>query len=458
MDTSGFRAMRADFLSLSVKCSNVQTLTLAKPSPKPNATLTLPGDKSITHRAFLLAAMAKGRTLIVNPNVGLDMQATLRALRQLGVLVHTTSDGTLVLGREELRDPRAPIDCANSGTTMRLLLGMLAGRVDAVLNGDASLRRRPMARVTRPLNAMGARMTTRSGFPPVRVRRRASQLKPIRYTMVVASAQAKSALLLAALRATAPSTIVEPVLTRDHTERMLRAMGAKLLTTGRTIRIWPGALRALRRMRIPGDISSAIYLLCAAAATPDSILQLRDVGINPTRTAALEVLRQMGADVRIARRRDWSGEPVADLSIRGGAPLRNVTIKAALVPNLIDEIPALCALACTARGVFSVGGASELRVKESDRITTTVELLCRFGADARALADGISIRGGGELRAPTRVPTHGDHRIGLAAAILAAATRSSLTIDDSECIATSFPGFAAAWRASLAQRRSTPPS
>jgi 3-phosphoshikimate 1-carboxyvinyltransferase len=455
MDDDGFRAPRADFLSQSVKCSSVRSLTLSKPVPEPNATLTVPGDKSITHRAFMLAAMANGHTAIVNPNLGLDARATLRALRQLGVRVRTTGSSCQIVGREDLQDPRGPIDCANSGTTMRLLMGLLAGRVNAVLNGDASLRRRPMARVTRPLNAMGAQLASRSGYPPIRVRRLTTRLRPIRYTMLVASAQLKSALLLAALRATASSTIVEPMTTRDHTERMLRAMGARLMTSGRTIRIWPSTLRSLKRIRIPGDVSCAVYLLCAAAAMPAATLRLRDIGINPTRTAALEVMSRMGADLHVARRRDRSAEPVADLSIQGGAPLRNVTIKATLVPNLIDEIPALCALACIARGVFSVTGASELRVKESDRIATTVDLLRRFGADARAHDDGITVRGGAELRAPRSVPTHGDHRIGMAAAILAAATRSALRIDDSDCIATSFPGFAAVWRASFAQRRST---
>ncbi len=271
--------------------------------------------------------------------------------------------------------------------------------------------------------------------------------------MVRASAQLKSALLLAALRAQAPSTITEPVPTRDHTERMLRSMGAKIRTTHRTIRILPSSLVSLGRVRIPGDLSSAVYLICAVAATADAKLRLRHVGINPTRSAALGVLRRMGANLHVEIRSSRSFEPVADISIQGGAPLRNITVPAALVPNLIDEIPALCALACVARGVFSVRGAAELRVKESDRIETTVALLHRFGGDARAHADGISVRGGSPLVAPPSISTHGDHRIGMAAAILAAATRSPLIIHDSECIATSFPGFAAAWRASLAKRR-----
>ncbi len=403
----------------------------------------------------MLAAVARGRTVIVNPNRGRDVAATIRALRQLGVRVRRTDDGYEVTGRESLRSPFATIDCANSGTTMRLLLGLLAGRVDAVLDGDASLRRRPMARVIGPLNAMGARITTaRPGLAPLRVRRNAERLKPVSHTMAVASAQLKSALILAALRASAPSTIVEPWPTRDHTERMVVAMGGGLTRKGHTIRVRPSSLTSCGRVLIPGDISSAFYLICAAAAMPAVSLRLRDVSINPTRTAALDVVRRMGARLRITRRRIWSGEPVADISIEGGAPLCNVTIAPGLVPILIDEIPALCALACVARGVFTVRGAAELREKESDRIQTTVGLLQSFGADARALEDGISVRGGRTLRAPRSVSTCGDHRIGLAAAVLAAATGSSLTIRDSSCISTSFPGFSAIWRAALRKRRS----
>jgi 3-phosphoshikimate 1-carboxyvinyltransferase len=369
-----------------------------------------------------------------------------------------TNDGYDVVGADGLSDPKATIDCGNSGTTMRLLMGVLAGRVDAVLDGDESLRRRPMARAARPLNAMGASITTaRFGVPPVRLRRRTTRLKPIRYKMPIASAQVKSALLLAALHATAASTIVEPAVTRNHTEIMLRAMGAKLRTSGRTIRISPSALAALERLRIPGDSSAAIYVLCADAVLPAATLHLLDVVINPTRTAALDVMCRMGARVRIERQRSWSGEPVADISITGGAPLRNVSIPARAVPMMIDEIPALCALAATARGVFYIRGAAELRVKESNRIQTTVELLRLFGADAHALPDGITVRGGRPLRPAHAVTTHGDHRIGLAAAILAAATRSSLRIHDSECIATSFPDFAKVWRAAFGKLRTSPP-
>jgi len=425
------------------------SLVLRAPVAGRHARVLLPGDKSISHRALLLAAIASGTTRIVGCNSGEDVRATVRALRLLGASVRTMSDGYEVHGVPRLHDPRTTIDCGNSGTTMRMLAGLLAGRVDAVLDGDTSLRTRPMARVTQPLGAMGARITTNAGRPPLFVRRRPQALRGLHYRIPVPSAQVKSALLIAALRAAGPSTIVEAVQTRDHTEIMLKAMGARLRRQGRTLRVMPSSLRALGRMRVPGDLSSAVYLLCAAATLPGSALTVRRVGLNPTRTHALQVMRQMGVELRIARRSHDNGEPAADLTVLGGRPLRNVTIATHLVAGLIDEIPALCALAATARGRFTVRGASELRVKESDRIAATVELLRRFAADARALEDGIVVHGGIPLRAPREAWTHGDHRIGLAAAILAAATRSRITIRDSACIATSLPGFSGFWRSAF---------
>jgi 3-phosphoshikimate 1-carboxyvinyltransferase len=427
----------------------VRSLTLTTPAPR-RATLTLPGDKSISHRAFILGALARGRTRIVNANHGDDVGATIRALRQLGVEVRRVGADYIVVGREKLRNPASIIDCANSGTTMRFLMGMLAGRVDAVLDGDDSLRRRPMARVADPLRKMGARIGTNShGFPPVVIERQTTTLRSLRFTMQVVSAQVKSALILAALRADGPSIITSPAVTRDHTERLLRAMGAKLRVNGRTIRVEPSALKPLRVLRVPGDTSSAVYILCAAAALPGSFVRLRDIGVNPTRTAALTVLRHMGANIKISARKQWNGEPVADVSIRGGPPLKNIRIPNDIVPNLIDEIPALCALATAAEGTFTVRGAAELKVKESNRIRTTVDLLRSFGADAQALSDGIVVRGGKPLQAPRAVLTQGDHRIGLAAAILAAVSQTPITIRDVECIATSFPKFSLTWSAAF---------
>jgi 3-phosphoshikimate 1-carboxyvinyltransferase len=444
-DERPFHAARADFLSGTLKGSSVQSIALRAPVAGRRAHVVVPGDKSISHRALLLAAMARGRTRIIGANRGLDVLATVRALRALGIRVSSTAAGFVVTGGA-MRDPRHVIDCANSGTTMRLLAGALAGRVDAQLDGDASLRRRPMSRVTEPLALMGARISTRRGYPPLRIYNTSQCLRPIHYRMRVASAQVASAIIIAALGASGPSTIIEKAVTRDHTQRLLAAMGAKLRCTGRTLRVQPCRLLAVPRLKVPGDISAALYLLCAAATLPRTRLVLRNVGVNPTRTAALEVLRTMGAAITTSTRREWCHEPVADISISGGWPLHNVAVRAGLVPILIDEIPALCAVAAAARGTFCVRNAAELRVKESDRVETTVRLLRAFGADARALDDGIVVRGGKPLHAPRVVTTFGDHRIGLAAAILAAATQSAITIRDSACVATSFPGFASVWR------------
>jgi 3-phosphoshikimate 1-carboxyvinyltransferase len=423
----------------------VQSLALRAPVAGRRSRVTVPGDKSISHRALLFAALASGRTRIIGANRGLDVLATARALRALGIRVRSTDAGFEVTGGV-FADPRAVIDCGNSGTTMRLLAGALAGHVHARLDGDASLRRRPMSRVAEPLQLMGARIATRNGYPPLRLFGANGRLRPIRYTMPVASAQVVSAIVIAALGASGASTIIEKARTRDHTQRLLAAMGAKLRCTGRTVRVYPSRLVAVPTLRVPGDISAAVYLFCAAATLPRTQLSLRHVGVNPTRTAALDVLRNMGASIAISKPREWCNEPVADISITGARRLRNIVVPPRLVPMLIDEIPALCALAAVANGTFCVRNARELRVKESDRIETTVRLLQAFDADARALGDGIAVRGGRRLRAPRSVSTFGDHRIGLAAAILAAASGSAITIRDSACVATSFPGFANVWR------------
>ena len=426
----------------------MRSMSLRAPMPGRRARITVPGDKSISHRALLFAAIARGRTRIVGPNRGLDVRATARALRALGIEVRRIANGFAVTGGS-FHDPSHAIDCGNSGTTMRLLMGVLAGRVNARLDGDASLRKRPMARVATPLGRMGARITMRGGRPPVRLFSLEGRLRPIRYRLPVASAQVTSAILLAALRASGASTIVQKALTRDHTQRLFAAMGARLRCTGSTILVRPGPLTAVRTLRVPGDVSSAVYLLCAAAALPGAHLIIAKAGVNPTRTAALDVLRAMGAAITIEKRRLWCNEPVADIGIEGGHGLKNVSVPAACVPNLIDEIPALCALATVARGTLCIRHAAELRVKESDRIQTTVELLRSFAADAEALDDGILVHGGTALQPPRSVSTRGDHRIGMAAAILAAASRSRITIRDSQCMATSFPGFATLWRAAF---------
>src|SRR5579864_1690376 len=359
---------------------SVETLRLAAATAR-SARLRVPGDKSITHRALLLGAIARGRSLVLHPNQGADVLATYRALRQLGVRLERRADAFVVYGVAGFRDPRSAIDCGNSGTTLRLLMGLLAGRVNARLTGDASLRRRPVERVAIPLRAMGARITTSAkGTAPVKLYRANQPLHGLAYRLPVASAQLKSALLLAGLQARGRTTLLVGDQSRDHTERLLRSMGASLT-------------------------------------------------------------------IRTRRSRDH--EPAGDISVTGGGDLHGVTVRPSLVPNLIDEIPALCAVAAAAQGTFVVRGARELRVKESDRIATTVQLLRSFAVDAHPLADGIAVRGGATLRPPRRVRTNGDHRIGMAAAILAAAAGSPLVIEAAECIAPSFPGFRTAWRSAF---------
>jgi len=417
-------------------------------APRPHAaTVDVPGDKSISHRALLLSAIAHGSSRIANLNLGADVQATADALRSLGVPVEQAAQQTLVItGVSELRDPSATLDCGNSGTTMRLLTGLIAGRVNAVLDGDASLRRRPMERVAAPLRTMGAEVATTQGKPPIRMRRSPSPLRGALFSMDHASAQVKSALLFAGLRAQGDTVVVEPEQTRDHTERMLRAMGAPIVVADREIHIKAGSLRALGDFEVPGDFSAAFFFIAGAAVLVGADVTIRNVGVNPTRIAALDIVRAMGVDVTLLSERSTYGEPVADIRVRGGAVLRGVDVPAALVPNLIDEIPALCALAAFAQGTFSVRSAAELRVKESDRIATTAGLLRSFGVAAEEAADGLIVQGGRTLSAPPSVQTHGDHRIGMSAAILAAGARVPLLIEDAACIATSFPEFERTWR------------
>ncbi len=420
--------------------------SLLLPAPRAKrATVDLPGDKSVSHRVFLLSAIASGTTRISGANDGADVRATIQALRALGVSIEHSGDVFLVHGTERLRAPSRPIDCANSGTTMRLLAGLLAGRVSAVLDGDASLRRRPMRRIVEPLRRLGAEVDcSPAGTPPLRVRAGAP-LHGGRVRLALPSAQVESALMLAALHASAPTSILIRWKLRDHMRRLFRDFGAHLDVRARELRIAPGPLRSPGRIRIGGDLSAAVYLLCLGAVVPGSHLVLRRVGVNPTRTAVLRVLRSMGVDIRVRRRAQAGREPVADLVVRGGNPLRGASIPAALVPELIDEIPALCALAAAASVKLEIRGASELRYKESDRIATTADLLRAFGVRVKVRADGVVVHGGRPLAPPRSVSISGDHRIGMAAAILAAAARAPIRILDSACIETSFPGFARTW-------------
>ncbi|GAB1596186.1 3-phosphoshikimate 1-carboxyvinyltransferase [Lysobacter claricitrinus] len=404
--------------------------------------IRVPGDKSISHRAVMFAAIAEGTSRITGFLEGEDTRATARVFAQLGVRIDAPAPSERVVhgvGLDGLRAADAPLDCGNAGTGMRLLAGLLAGqRFDSVLVGDESLSKRPMRRVTDPLSEMGARIDTADGgLPPLRIRGSAT-LHGIDYASPVASAQVKSAVLLAALYAQGRTRVVEPHPTRDYTERMLRAFGADIdfapceaTITGRPI------LRATD-VDVPADFSSAAFFIVAATIVPGSDLRIEAVGMNPRRTGLLDALRLMGADVAIESMREQGGEPVADLRVRSAA-LRGIDVPPALVPDMIDEFPALFAAAACADGPTTVSGAAELRLKESDRIAAMSAGLRALGINVDERPDGALIEGG-DLRGGD-ADSLGDHRIAMSLAVLAQRADADVRIRDVANVATSFPGF-----------------
>jgi 3-phosphoshikimate 1-carboxyvinyltransferase len=408
----------------------------------------VPGDKSISHRALILGAIADGASRIENYLPAADCRATLGAVRALGVEVVEASGASLVIhgrGLRGLQEPGDLINCVRSGTTMRLLAGLLAGQPFlSVLGGEAQLRRRPMRRIVEPLRLMGATILGRDGgrLPPLAVQ--GGDLHGIDYTLPVASAQVKSALLLAGLYADGPTTIRESGPARDHTERMLGAMGTRLEPGNREVRelrIWPGESLGPLDVEVPGDVSSAAFLVVAATLVPRSEILVEGVGVNPTRAGLLDSLGTMGAAVTVERRRDVSGEPVADLAVRA-SELRGVEIGGDTVVRMIDEFPILAVAATQAQGETRVRDASELRVKETDRIATTVAELRRLGAEIEARADGFVVSGPTPL-AGTTVHSHGDHRLAMALAVAGLVASGETVVQDVACIADSFPGFEA---------------
>lgn len=405
--------------------------------------IRLPGDKSISHRAVMLGAIADGVTEVSGFLEGEDSLATLGAFRNMGVAIDGPDRGHVLIegvGMHGLRTPHSDLDLGNSGTSMRLLSGLLAGqRFPTTLVGDASLSMRPMRRVTDPLALMGARLrTTERGTAPLRIEA-VDSLLPIDYQMPVASAQVKSCLLLAGLYARGDTCVTEPAPTRDHTERMLAGFGYTVHRDGPRVCIAGGGRLRACRLDVPGDISSAAFFLVGASIAPGSDLLLEHVGINPTRIGVLNILRAMGANIEVINRRDAGGEPVADLRVRSAA-LRGIAIPKEQVPLAIDEFPALFIAAACADGETRLTGAEELRVKESDRIQVMADGLARLGVDVEPRADGIRIRGGaygGGL-----VDSRGDHRIAMSFAIAALRARGAVEIRDCANVNTSFPGFA----------------
>ncbi len=411
-----------------------------KPGGALRGTVCVQGDKSVSHRTLICGAIAEGQTRIHNLCPGRDVLSTVACLRQLGAEIEVNGTEAVVqgVGARGLQAPPAVLDAGNSGTTMRLLAGVLAGQpFAATITGDASLQQRPMARVIEPLTLMGAHIECRpGGLAPLRVH--GARLRAISYTMPVASAQVKSAVLLAGLYAEGKTEVVEPTPTRDHTERLLPRFGARVLVAGNRVAVHgPVRLRG-GTVVVPGDLSSAAFLVAAAAVLPGSCLRVAGVGVNPTRTGAIDVLRMMGA--RIALEQEHTdGEPTADLLVEAGQ-LQGAEIGGELVPRLIDELPVLAVAATQAHGVTRIHGAKELRVKESDRIRAVAVNLQTMGAEVEELPDGLVIPGPQRLRGAV-VDSFGDHRIAMSFAVAGLLADGSTRIHGAECVDISFPGF-----------------
>jgi 3-phosphoshikimate 1-carboxyvinyltransferase len=402
-----------------------------------------PGDKSISHRSIMFGSLAEGTTRVSGFLTGEDNLSTLKAFQAMGIAIHQRTPGELEIegrGLDGLQEPGDVIDCGNSGTTMRLMSGLLAGQTFfSVLTGDQYLRRRPMKRVVTPLAAMGARIWGRRGGELAPLAIQGTRLAPISYVSPLASAQVKSAILLAGLYAEGDTTVREPHLSRDHSERMLTWFGAD-------VRPFPGGVTiagrprlVARDMRIPGDISSATFFLVAGLITPGAELLIKNVGLNPSRSGAIEILRAMGGELELLDEREQSGEPVADIVVRHSR-LKGIEIGGEVVPRAIDEFPVLSVAAALAEGTTTIRDAAELRVKETDRIAAMASELGKLGAAVEPTADGMVIHGCERLEGGV-VSSHGDHRIAMSCAIASLVASAPVTIEDTACTETSFPGF-----------------
>jgi len=404
--------------------------------------ISVPGDKSIAHRAVIFGSIAKGRTRIFNLSGGDDNSRTVRAFRQMGVEIGRDGDALCIDGQgwEGLRDPGLAIDCGNSGTTMRLMSGLLAGRpFHSVLDGDGSLRQRPMQRVIDPLSQMGARIRSRSGDGLAPLDIDGGGLKGINYRMPIASAQVKSAILLAALQADGTTTVVESQPSRDHTEVMIRGFGGKVTVDGGNISLSGGQSLIAQEVRIPGDISSAAFFLVAAALVPGSDVTIRNVGCNPTRDGIIDILRRMGASIDILNERASAGERVADFRVIGSA-LKAVDVGPELVARTIDEYPILSIAAALAQGTTTFADIKELRFKESDRIAAMTEGLRTLGVKVEASDERMTIRGGAGLQGGA-VRSFADHRIAMSFAVAGLVSAGGVDIDDERCADISFPTY-----------------
>jgi len=410
-------------------------------APEPlRGEVLIPPDKSISHRAVMFSSLSHGKSIIRNPLMAEDTISTMNVFRALGVRIDDGDGFVSVVGTGHLREPSGPMDCGNSGTTMRLVSGVLSGHTfTSVLVGDESLSKRPMKRIIEPLRLMGADITASSddNYPPLTIN--GGGLKAISYEMPVASAQVKSALMLAALYAEGETSVLEKQKSRDHTERMLPAYGADVSYDGLRISIKGGARLSAVDTEVPGDFSSAAFFAVAATLVEGSEIIIRNSGLNSTRTGLMTVLRLMGADIMVENEREVSGEPVGDMVCRG-ARLKGVDVDPALVPSLIDEFPVLCVAAALAEGTTSIRGAEELRVKESDRIAVVAGALRAMGAEVDEYPDGMSIKGRQALNGAT-IDSLGDHRIAMAFAVASLVAEGLTTIERAEAVNVSFPGF-----------------
>ena len=404
--------------------------------------LSVPGDKSISHRAVMFGSLAEGTTEVTNFLQGADCLSTISCFRQMGIDIENTPDRILIHGKglHGLSRPDDILDVGNSGTTTRLMSGILAGQnFDCTVNGDASIQKRPMKRIMTPLSLMGADISSIPGNGCAPLHIQGHPLKAIHYQSPVASAQVKSCILLAGMYADGITRVTEPVLSRNHSELMLNHFGASVTTESTTVSIEPDPLLEGRSISVPGDISSAAYFIAAGLLVPGSQVLIRNVGVNPTRDGILRVCRAMGADITIMNERADSGEPTADLLVKYSS-LKGTVVEGEIIPTLIDELPVIAILAAFAQGTTIIRDAAELKVKESNRIDVMVENLSRMGADIEGTEDGMIIRGGRPLHG-AEIDSHLDHRIAMSFAVAALAAEGTTTIRDAECVRISYPGF-----------------
>lgn len=402
----------------------------------------VPGDKSISHRAVMFGSLARGTTRITDFLTGADCLSTISCFRKMGIPIQLQGQEVLIHGKglHGLTAPASILDAGNSGTTTRLISGILSGQnFSCELTGDASIQKRPMKRILDPLTMMGADITSTKGNGCAPLHIHGGSLHGIHYLSPVASAQVKSCVLLAGLYADSKTSVTEPALSRDHTERMLRAFGAQVSSCGSTASILPDPDLCGMEIAVPGDISSAAYFLAAGALVPGSEILVTNVGINPTRDGFLRICKAMGVSYTLLNQREQGGEPVADILVRSGS-LHGTTIEGAVIPTLIDELPILAVMAACADGTTIIRDAAELRVKESDRIQAMVENLTAMGADIEGTPDGMIIHGGKPLKG-TKIHAYQDHRIAMSFAIAAQIAEGQTEIPDGDCVRISYPGF-----------------